>query len=196
VGTPGYRDRQPAREEKTWPCTRGARCQKFAGAGTRNEFRLQPPPIKHHARPPCDQPRRPTTRNPLNNGGVPRWPGLRRPPGQSSRPGPRLRRSRSPLPGWRPVSRFAAGSQASPLGAIACRSATWSCTRTPVWRRTGSGSRTLPVRSPRCSSSRPRHGRAPAATAALCPPLAAEGVARSLGAWKNAFWARPAAPSR
>ena len=44
---PGYRDRQPA--GKTWPCTHGARCQKFAGAGTRNEFRLQPEPIKHHA---------------------------------------------------------------------------------------------------------------------------------------------------
>jgi len=34
--SPGYRDRQPA--GKTRPCTRGARCQKFAGAGTRNEF--------------------------------------------------------------------------------------------------------------------------------------------------------------
>jgi hypothetical protein len=52
---PGYRDRQPA--GKTWPCTCGVRCQKFAGAGTRNEFRLQPPPIKHHAWHPADQPR-------------------------------------------------------------------------------------------------------------------------------------------
>src|SRR5579862_6688192 len=42
-----FRDRQPA--GKTWPCTRGARCTKFAGAGTHDEFRLQPPPIKHHA---------------------------------------------------------------------------------------------------------------------------------------------------
>ena len=50
---PGYRDRQPA--GKTWPCTRGVRCQKFAGAGTRNEFRLQPEPIKHHARHPVGQ---------------------------------------------------------------------------------------------------------------------------------------------
>src|SRR6266487_488650 len=41
------RDRLPA--GKTWPCTRGARCQKFAGASTRNEFLLQPLPIKHHA---------------------------------------------------------------------------------------------------------------------------------------------------
>jgi hypothetical protein len=43
VCTPGYRDRQPA--GKTWPCTRGARCQKSAGTSTRNEFRLQPAPI-------------------------------------------------------------------------------------------------------------------------------------------------------
>ena len=178
---------------KTWPCTRGARRQKFAGAGTRNEFRPQPPSIKHHAGHPCDQPRpappleagqlgpRPaaTARSivqawpsatPRSNAlsveltkTRTRWSGVRI-----------MMRAHDPQPRWAscqagglsPVCHRETGQSS---GCYACRSATWSCTRIPAWRRTGSGSRTLSGRSPRRSSSRPSP---PSASTRSTPDLA------------------------
>jgi hypothetical protein len=102
---------------KTWPCTRGARGQKFASAGTRNEFRLQPPPIKHHAPHPAGQPRPPSQ---------PRAPAQLTPAGaHSTRPS----HARRP-PIWSSLS--LGSSRACPRLWIAMFHAVWSPLRRPV----------------------------------------------------------------
>ena len=111
---------------RTWPCTRGARCQKFASAGTRNEFRLQPPPIKHHG---VDQ-REPQPKSILQLAGGGQ---LRHGVVQAGRPRAAAGQPRRHVPG--------AAAELDAVLPPSQRAAPWptprKCSRCPSWTRRG-----------------------------------------------------------